>query len=204
MTTMGRVSVSRWSLGSPLAALAVAACSAASTPQVNGGALAAVRDTSPIDAPPDVAIDAPPDASIDAPPDGRPDASIDAPPAKLPDLPYTQLDKDERGLYMRDVVVPKMGGLFRGHDADKHAMFGCMSCHRNDGNWEMPNPGLPKLSPAVLKAAKPEQLAFMRKQVTPTMAKLVDKRVGDGDDPETFGCRGCHTVEDAPAGWKPR
>jgi cytochrome c553 len=177
-------------------------CSGPSTPAARE-ATVGVPAVAPAVAPPDAAVIVAPDAAIIV----APDAAVVAIPttaSALPDLPYPQLDKDERGLYMKDLITPRFAALFRGYDATKYVLFSCMTCHRTDGSWEMPNPALPKLSPAAMKAARPAALAFMRKQITPVMAKLVGKEVSTDDDPSSFGCASCHVVEDAPAGWKPR
>src|SRR5437870_4825112 len=43
----------------------------------------------------------------------------------LPDVPFDNLDHDQRIQFMKEKVVPTMEPLFKAHDATKFADFGC-------------------------------------------------------------------------------
>ena len=108
---------------------------------------------------------------------------------------------DQKMAYMKSAVLPKMGALFRDHDAKTFAEPKCVLCHGGgvkDASFKMPNPELPKLdlSPAGMKHLQeksPAMLDFMTTQVLPTMAQLVGEAPYDPKTQKGFGCLECHT-----------
>ena len=118
--------------------------------------------------------------------------------AVLPDVPFDQLDHDQQIQFMKEQVVPAMAPLFQQHDATEFAEFGCKTCHgpgAEQGEFEMPNPGLPKLNFADMSTFKPEDLEWMGKVVKPAMAKLLREAEYSPENPQGFGCLQCHTAE---------
>ena len=114
----------------------------------------------------------------------------------LPDVPFSELDLDQRAEFMKQRVVPAMAPLFRAHDAKRYAEFGCPTCHgkgATDGDFEMPNAGLPMLELSDLGRYDPADIAWMTQQIKPTMAKLLREPEHSAENPAGFGCLDCHT-----------
>jgi hypothetical protein len=115
--------------------------------------------------------------------------------AVLPHVPFSKLDRDQRIQLMKEQVVPTMRPLFVGHDATKFASFGCETCHRNGahtGRFEMPNPELPILTFDDMSSFDRRDIEWMKSEVSPAMAKLVDESPFTPDNPTGFGCSSCH------------
>lgn len=120
--------------------------------------------------------------------------------ATLPDVPFDDLDHDQREEFMKQKVVPTMTPIFKNHDPKKYANFGCDTCHGEDfikGDFEMPNPKLPKLNFADMSKFKPADIEWMKTQVWPTMGKLLKEPLYSESNPEGFNCTTCHTQEGA-------
>jgi mono/diheme cytochrome c family protein len=118
--------------------------------------------------------------------------------APLPDVPFESLDHDQRIQFMKEVVVPTMGPLFKNHDAKKYAEFGCITCHGDgakEGKFIMPNEKLPKLFGPSMDKFKKEDVEWMGKEIKPTMAKLLKEEEYSEANPKGFGCMECHTPE---------
>jgi len=116
----------------------------------------------------------------------------------LPDVPFEKLDHDQQIQFMKEVVVPTMGPLFQAHDPKEFAEFGCKTCHgpgAEKGEFDMPNPGLPKLNFADMSKHKKEDLEWMGKVIKPQMAKLLKEPEYSAENPTGFGCGECHTIE---------
>jgi hypothetical protein len=117
--------------------------------------------------------------------------------AVLPDVPFAQLDHDQRIQFMRERVVPAMAPVFQQHDAAKYAGFTCATCHgasADDGSYAMPNARLPRLDLAALDRYSPDDVAWMAQQVKPAMAKLLREPEWSSDNPLGFGCSRCHPI----------
>jgi hypothetical protein len=109
--------------------------------------------------------------------------------AVLPDVPFAQLDHDQRVQFMKERVVPAMQPIFQQHDAKRFADFGCKTCHGErtaGGDFAMPTGELPALHFEDLGKHERADVEWMAKTVRPAMAKLV--RVADAE----FGCKHCH------------
>jgi hypothetical protein len=115
------------------------------------------------------------------------------------------MNKQQRGKFMRESVVPKMKDLFAAHDGKRFAKFGCGTCHgagASDGSFKMPNPQLPQLPSThegfeALGKKQPEMMKFMSTQVEPEMAKLLGAKEMDPKNPQAggFSCMSCHTMK---------
>lgn len=116
--------------------------------------------------------------------------------AVLPDLPFEELDHDQRVEFMKQKVLPTMKPLFQNHDPEDFAGFGCETCHgagAKDGEYEMPNPKLPKLNLANLGKFKKADVEWMKNEILPTMARLLGEPVASEANPKGFHCLECHT-----------
>lgn len=124
-----------------------------------------------------------------------------APSASTPK--WDGMGKEERINVMKTVVMPKMGELFKGHDAKKFKEISCKTCHgpgAKDGNFKMPNAGLPKLDPKDgfkkhMDKAHAGITKFMMEKVVPEMAGILGKPVYDPATHTGFGCGGCHVIQ---------
>ncbi len=110
---------------------------------------------------------------------------------------WDKLPHQEQMDYMKNHVVPTMKPLFQKFDAKHYANFGCKTCHGKDpkkSKYKMPNPGLPKLDFAALKAGKqkPKIAKWMGEVVKPEMAKLLKMPEYTESNPKGFGCLECH------------
>jgi hypothetical protein len=110
---------------------------------------------------------------------------------------FDKLTHEEKMDFMKKQVVPTMKPLFQDFDKKKYANFGCKTCHGKDpakAKYKMPNPELPKLDFAALKAGKqaPKVAEFMGKTVKPQMAKLLQQPEFTETNPKGFGCLECH------------
>ena len=149
-------------------------------------------DPKPAPAPPAAADAAPP---IDATP-----PPIDAAPLPIDAgggaAAWDDLSKPEQTAIMRDKVMPAMKAAFKGFDAKDFAKLNCKTCHGAgavDKTFEMPNPKLPRLDFAALKAGKDAAMVkFMKETVTPQVAALLGMPVHDATHPDGFGCLDCH------------
>jgi cytochrome c553 len=117
--------------------------------------------------------------------------------AELPDVPFEQLDPDQRIEFMKQKVMPELQAIFQAHDAQEFAEFGCVTCHgeqAKQGQFDMPNPSLPKLNQD-MSGFKKEDLEWMSTKVKPAMARLLGRSEWSPDNPQGFGCAACHTFE---------
>jgi hypothetical protein len=137
--------------------------------------------------------------AAEAPPASAPAATAEAPmPAAFHDM-----NRDQRMMFMKETVMPKMAEAFQKFDAKRYAEFSCATCHgkgAKDGSFAMPSPDLPKL-PGTPEAFKPiaekhpEMVKFMGEVVTPTMADLLKEEPFNPETHKGFGCAECHTIE---------
>lgn len=120
-----------------------------------------------------------------------------AAPAPLPDFKtFDELSHEQRGQFMKEVVMPAMAPLFKEHDAQKFAEFGCKTCHGpgvENHEFHMPNDALPKLGKSEMSKFKPADLEWMSKVIKPKMAELLKEAEWTPENPNGFGCMECHT-----------
>lgn len=119
-----------------------------------------------------------------------------------PPHPWKDMTSEQKGKYMKEVVVPQMKAAFQKHDGDEYKKFGCGTCHGKDAKakkFKMPNPDLPQLPANAagfneLREKKPKMMAFMGEAVKPQMAALLGMPQFDPKKPEAggFGCTSCH------------
>ncbi|MGE5184894.1 MAG: hypothetical protein ACM31C_22655 [Acidobacteriota bacterium] len=110
---------------------------------------------------------------------------------------FDKLTHDQKMEFMKTKVVPVMKKEFQAFDAKRYANFGCKTCHGKDPKktkYKMPNPELPKLDFAALKAGKqkPKVAEFMAKVVKPKMAEILQQPEMTETNPKGFGCLECH------------
>jgi hypothetical protein len=123
-------------------------------------------------------------------------------PTPVAAMPFDQMTHEQQGKFMKDVVVPEMAKLFQAYDAKKYAEFGCKTCHGpsvDAGKFDMPNPTLAKLNFADPSKMDPKAAEFMKSQVKPAMARLLQQPEYTPENPKGFGCLECHTMVEAPA-----
>jgi mono/diheme cytochrome c family protein len=116
----------------------------------------------------------------------------------LPDVPFDDLDHDQKIEFMKQKVVPAMEPIFKNHDPQEFAEFGCQTCHGAQaakGHFDMPSTDLPKLDFKDTSKFKKEDLEWMAQQVKPAMAKLLSRPEYTPETPTGFGCQNCHMVE---------
>jgi hypothetical protein len=116
----------------------------------------------------------------------------------LPDVPFDQLDHDQKIEFMKQRVMPAMEPVFKKHDEKEFAEFGCKTCHGEQaaqGHFHMPNAGIPKLTFKDMSKFKPEDIEWMKNEVKPAMAKLLGEPEFTPENPTGFGCQSCHETE---------
>lgn len=138
------------------------------------------------------------------------DAPAAAPPAAEtkpsgPPRPWKEMTPEQRGKYMKDVVLPKMRVTFQQFDSEEFKKVGCDTCHGKDAKgrkFKMPNPDIFALPStpagfAPLMEKKAKMMKFMGETVKPQMAALLGMPEFNPKQPDAggFGCTGCHTVQ---------
>lgn len=140
-----------------------------------------------------------PSASAPAP---APTESAAPAASAAPAFNWDKMDKEARGKYMKETVMPKMKEVFTAFDAKKYADMSCTTCHGSaakTGAFTMPNPELPKLPADMSKfkewaSKKPQMTEFMVKHVKPEMAALLHEPEYNPETKSGFGCGECHTT----------
>jgi hypothetical protein len=113
---------------------------------------------------------------------------------------FDKLTHQEQMDFMKKNVVPAMKTAFQKFDAKKYKNFTCKTCHGKNpekAKFKMPNPELPKLDFAALKAGKqaPKVAKFMGEVVKPEMAKILHQPEYTESNPKGFGCLECHVAK---------
>lgn len=134
-----------------------------------------------------------------------PEAHEAATKQPIKDIAWKDMSKQERGSYMKDVVMPAMKPLFVAFDA-KYADMNCTTCHGKaaveDHSFKMPNPEILPLPTThegfeKLGAEKGAMMKFMGEQVKPKMAELLGLPQWEPTRQDGFGCYACHTMQAA-------
>jgi len=116
--------------------------------------------------------------------------------------PWAKMNTEQRFEFMQKVVVPEMTTLFQKQDPD--AKVSCATCHGKDAGdvkFKMPN-GLAPLNVAdfPLDESEDPKIAasarFMREEVVPAMAGLLEVELRSEENPDGFGCFGCHARDE--------
>lgn len=113
----------------------------------------------------------------------------------LPDVPFDQLQHDQRIAFMKQKVVPAMKPIFQQHDPEEFKDFGCATCHGPGavkGEFHMPTGHLPKLDFNDMSKFDKADIEWMVKVVKPEMAKLLGEPEYSDANPDGFGCLHCH------------
>jgi cytochrome c553 len=160
--------------------------------------LAACGGAPPPEPPPSPLIPPPPSGDeAKADPMMDDEAEEPAPTEPVAKPTWGAMSEDQKREHMKVAVMPKMSAEFKAFDADEFGQMSCATCHgrsAKEGKFQMPNTGLPKLSPDG-KWDKLDQkaIAFMKTKVVPEMAVLLDAKPYDPATQQGFGCFGCHT-----------
>jgi hypothetical protein len=113
---------------------------------------------------------------------------------------WAAMDLDARARYMGEVVMPVMGPMLTGFDAEEFPKVDCATCHGGGaavGDFEMPSPDVHPLTIAEIQAPDEHHAKiteFMMTQVKPTMARLLGRPEYSPETPDGFGCFGCHPM----------
>jgi mono/diheme cytochrome c family protein len=132
-----------------------------------------------------------------SPPPASPQPAEGSAAMVLPDVPFENLDHEQRIAFMKQRVMPVMTPVFKNHNPKDFAEFGCHTCHGEQakaGHFDMPNPKLPQLNFKDLSKFKKEDLEWMGKQVMPAMGQVLNLPLYSEDNPTGFGCLACHTA----------
>lgn len=199
--------MSRARLSTMLLALVAAGCSRGEPTKSTAGSGSAPGSAGPSSGtaagsttpppPPPPAIDAaapPPPSPVDAASAAVADDAGAARPGA--GAAFDDLSDDDKAKFMRAKVVPAMKAAFQKFDVKEFGKFNCKTCHGKGAitkEYDMPNPDLPELDFAELKAGKHGAMArFMKDVVTPGMAELLGQPERSPTDPDGFGCLECH------------
>lgn len=130
----------------------------------------------------------------------------DGEPATEPEpTAYEDMSFEQRGAFMRDVVLPEMTEIFVAFDPSFEGMD-CATCHGDgatDGSFAMPSAQIEVLPGSeeefyeyIKDPEKARWSQFMMEQVWPRMADLLQVEKFDHEtSPGGFSCHNCHTLE---------
>lgn len=107
-------------------------------------------------------------------------------------VPFESLSDEEKASFMASDVLPRMREVFQAYDSEAYADFSCASCHvtgSTDGNYAMPDPGLPPLREDGFPYTS-DIGVFMADEVLPELKELLGPK--DGGRP----CITCHTLDE--------
>lgn len=117
---------------------------------------------------------------------------------------WADMDRQQRGAYMQQVVVPEMNELFANAGiSGLPSSVSCPTCHGEDAQevgFRMPNalhPLNPSQIPALFASEDPEVqrvALFMAGPVEHRMAELLGQEAYDPETGEGFGCLNCHAT----------
>ena len=114
---------------------------------------------------------------------------------------WASFDREEKLLYMSDVVEPAMREIFQARDPQRWASFSCHSCHGVDyvaQDYAMPADlfALPLEGTIdTAMAHDPEMTAFMLEEVFPVFVDLIgETKYAPDSNPDGYRCVGCHAV----------
>lgn len=124
--------------------------------------------------------------------------------ASGPSTPWDEMTQQQKGQYMREVVMPEMQRLFQEHDAERYADFSCATCHGENARevgFEMPNGLAPLTHERIMATFGSEHpgAVFMTRTVWPRMAELLGEPQFDPQTGHGFACTNCHANADAAA-----
>ena len=99
-----------------------------------------------------------------------------------PEVPWSEMERDDREMDMVSRFHPIFREFFQNHDPARFAEFGCESCHGADmreTHFTMPNPALPPVPAAgtpeyeAMGAEHADMVAFMEQDVTANMQTML-------------------------------
>ncbi len=158
-----------------------------------GGAPAA--PATPATPAPEASASAPPGADASA---AAPATATASPAATTPGETWSSdWPKDKQIAFMKKNIAPRLGNVFKAHDATAYATFGCKTCH--GPAYKNPHEFLPKLvfkdGKLTAFADKPEVSKFMAESVVPEMASAMGEPPFNPKTQKGFGCGGCHSID---------
>lgn len=116
--------------------------------------------------------------------------------------PWADKNKKERAVYMKKVVVPKIGPLLTAFDPERFPKVECTTCHgagAKEGKFDMPNAELETLVMANMfekhRTDEPKITKFMMGTVVPTMAELLETTPFNMETNTGLGCMTCHNID---------
>lgn len=133
------------------------------------------------------------------PEEGAPTAAAEEGKAvtAVPEKWSKDMTKEQQIAYMKEKIMPAMAPVFKEHDAEEFANFGCETCHGPE--YKTPTEYLPALT---LKDGNltcftedPEDSKWMAEKVLPAMAAAMGMEPYNPETHQGFGCGGCHAIE---------
>jgi len=120
-------------------------------------------------------------------------------------MTWPEMDKAERKIHMKDVVMPRAAAVFRDWRPEKYATVNCTLCH-GDGvkadNFHMPTAHLPRLSGELLLgpefAKYPDTTRLKLDRLVPEMADALGVKSFSVITRRGFGCYSCHLGPEGP------
>lgn len=112
-------------------------------------------------------------------------------------MAWHDMNDEQKGQFMAEVVMPEMRQLFQEHDAEEFADFSCRTCHGENARevgFHMPN-GLHPLSHDQIMATFASDhpgAVFMTQRVWPRMAELLGEPLYNPETQQGFSCLNCH------------
>jgi cytochrome c553 len=121
-----------------------------------------------------------------------------ATPGPTPTAWSEGMTHEQQMAYMVEKIVPAMKPVFAQAPA-----FGCATCHgpeqTNAQDFQDPDKFLPRLTfkdGAITSFAdQPEVSKFMLEKVVPAMAEAMGQKPYSPENPNGFGCSGCHGID---------
>lgn len=120
-------------------------------------------------------------------------------------MTWPEMDKEQRRVLMKEVVVPRAAAVFREWRPEKYAAVNCTLCH-GDGvgsdDFHMPTGHLPRLSGELLLgpefARHPETTRLKLDRLVPEMSDALGLKPFSLVTRRGFGCYSCHLGPTGP------
>lgn len=120
-------------------------------------------------------------------------------------LTWAEMNKKQRMVHMRKVVVPRAGALFKEWRPGHYATIDCKLCHgdvENTGKFHMPTNHLPRLSGELLlgpeRTKYPVTTDLKLNRLVPLMADALGVSSFSIITRRGFGCYSCHLGPSGP------
>lgn len=120
-------------------------------------------------------------------------------------MTWAEMDKAERRVHMKDVVMPRAAAVFREWRSEKYGAVNCTLCHGEGvkaDNFHMPTAHLPRLSGELLLgpefAKYPDTTKLKLNRLVPEMADALGVKSFSVITRRGFGCYSCHLGTEGP------